>query len=617
MSVVERFASQPTIEINGSAITPENQAIVELVIVQQDLSLPDMFEIRLRDADRDAFDKLGVKVGATVKISAGPIGESATQTLIAGEVTALEGVYDSIGVYEETGSRAVIRGYDRSHRLHRGRHTETYRNVTDSDIARTVAQRAGLDIGSVDSTSVTHEHVSQINTTDWEFLRARARECGREVDVVDGKFEFRVPAESGEAPQEGDLGSTDPLQFVLDDDVDSFRPRVTSAEQVSQVEVRGWDPAQKQAIVATAEAKTTHAALDATPSDLASTFGSPIQVMTSRPLQTQAEADEVAKALAEQIACAFAEADGVVRGNPRIRAGTAVSISQAASPFTGKYIVTSTRHVFDHIRGYKTHFVVSGRQERSLLGLASLGATNGAASAGGPPISGVVTAIVTDVKDPEKRLRVKLKFPWLSDTYESDWVRTVQFGAGKDRGAIVLPEVNDEVLVAFEHGDVRRPFVVGNLYNGVDTPYAGSVTLVDSGSGAVNKREYVSRTGHLLAFIDGGGRDEVILRTSGKDYVLQLDRKGTRIYVKSDGKVAIEATSDVTVTSKSKISMQAPSIELKADTNVKLEAGANADIKANAQMNVQGAQTSVKGSAMVDIDGGATLNAHAGLVRIN
>jgi uncharacterized protein involved in type VI secretion and phage assembly len=616
--VTEAYASRPRIEIDGSPLSPEMDALVEQVVVQLDLFLPAMFEIRLRDPDRQDLSTLGVKIGSTVTIGAGPVGESSTETLITGEVTALEGLYDSLGVYEETGSRAVIRGYDASHRLHRGRRTETYRNVADSDIARTIAERAGLTVGRIDATSVTHVHVSQVNATDWEFLRARARECGREVAVVDGRFEFREPAASSGAPGEGDLGSTDPLQFVLDDDVDAFRPRVTSAEQVSRVEVRGWDPTRKEAVVSNADAVTTTAVLDTSPGDLAALFGSPTQVLSNRPLSTQAEADEVAKALAEQIGCAFAEADGVVRGNPKIRAGTAVNVAQTASAFAGKYVVTSARHVFDHLRGYKTHFVVSGRQERSLLGLASLGATNGAASAGGPPIVGVVTAIVTDVKDPQRQLRVKVRFPWLSDTYGSDWIRTVQLGAGKDRGSMILPEVNDEVLVAFEHGDVRRPYVIGCLHNGVDTPYEGSVPVVDENKGTVNKREFVSRTGHLLGFLEEeGGRDEIILRTSGMEYVLQLDRRNTCITVLSDGRVQIDAKSDVTVTSQTRIVMQAPNIELKADANVTVEAGANADIKANAQMSLQGARTNVKGSAGVDIDGGALLNEHAALVKIN
>ena len=91
---------------------------------------------------------------------------------------------------------------------------------------------------------------------------------------------------------------------------------------------------------------------------------------------------------------------------------------------------------------------------------------------------------------------MKLTFPWLSDDYVSDWARTVQPGAGKDRGFCVLPEVGDEVLVAFEQGDVRRPYVLGGLFNGVDTAARPArSTDVDGGTGAINRRSLVSRRG--------------------------------------------------------------------------------------------------------------------------
>src|SRR6476661_6684323 len=89
--------------------------------------------------------------------------------------------------------KAIVRGYDLSHRLHRGRHTETYRNVKDSDIAQTIAQRAKLPVDKIDDSGPTYEHVSQANTSDWEFLAARAQEIGFEVSVKDGKFSFRKP----------------------------------------------------------------------------------------------------------------------------------------------------------------------------------------------------------------------------------------------------------------------------------------------------------------------------------------------------------------------------------------------------------------------------------------
>ena len=114
---------------------------------------------------------------------------------------------------------------------------------------------------------------------------------------------------------------------------------------------------------------------------------------------------------------------------------------------------------------------MTGVHDRTLLGLAA----GGGPATTAPP--GVVIAKVDDVNDPEKSGRVRLNFPWLSDDYVSGWARTVQAGAGKDRGAMVVPEVGDEVLVVFEQGDFRRPYVLGGLHNGVDLPSSKGIPV--------------------------------------------------------------------------------------------------------------------------------------------
>ena len=141
--------------------------------------------------------------------------------------------------------------------------------------------------------------------------------------------------------------------------------------------------------------------------------------------------------------------------------------------FSGKYVLTSTRHDFSPDHGYRTSFCASNTSERSLYGM-----TN-AAALERPQISGVVPAVVTNAKDPDQLGRVKIKLPWLADSYESWWARTVQPGAGKDRGAAILPEVGDEVLVAFAQGDLEHPYVLGGLYNGMDKPHGGWAKNVD------------------------------------------------------------------------------------------------------------------------------------------
>ena len=185
------------------------------------------------------------------------------------------------------------------------------------------------------------------------------------------------------------MQTDDPLQLTLGNNLESFRSRVTAAEQVKEVTVRSWDPRQKEAIVSTAPARTRTVAVAVQPEELAGLFGcKPAYVVHDRPVENQAEADLAATAVAEQIASAHAEAFGTAPGNPLLKAGEPVSIGLLGHPHDGKYTLTVTTHRYDE-DGYKTEFEVTGRQERSLSGL-----TGASAVAGGErAINGVVTAL--------------------------------------------------------------------------------------------------------------------------------------------------------------------------------------------------------------------------------
>lgn len=556
-------SAHPVVEIDGSPLPADVESLFSDGYVDDSQRLPDMAVLRFRDTEHLVIAKGKAKIGAKLKISVQTGDAQAPQVLFTGEITALETSFDSTGTF------TVIRGYDPSHRLFRGRNTYSYTQVTASDVAKTVAQRAGLTIGNIKSTSTVFDHLSQVGSTDWEFLDALARDIGYEITVRDGKFGFGPPVAAASAPAgSGAPVGGDPLVLEQGTDLLRFRAVVTSAQQVSKVHVRGWDVASKKALIGTAPAQTTSAELPATtPAALAKAFGSPEYVATEMPYRSQPEVDAAAKALADQIAGSFAEVDAVARGNPKLTAGQAIRVDNLGEPFDGKYTISTSRHRFDPTTGYTTAFSVTGRAERSLHGL-----TGGS---DGPGRSGVAIATVTDANDPQRQGRVKLTFPWLSDDYVSDWARTVQAGAGKDRGVMIVPEVGDEVLVAFEQGDIGHPCVVGGLYNAVDTPSSGGGELVDGGSGAINRRSIVSRRGHRIDLNDADGRTEgITLSTSGDKLRLEMDSVGTAVTVHSDGTVLVEGKNGITVdASAANLELKGGQLKLTATNGVSIDGG--------------------------------------------
>ncbi len=602
------FTNQLLVAVGSAALPADVAVLLVQGIVDDSRVLPDLFSLRFRDSGNTVLDKSGIKIGSPITLSVASNESNTPVPLLAGEVTALEKEFDGTGTF------TVVRGLDKSHRLTRGRRVASYQQMTVSDVVRKVARTAGLDVGQIDPTTAVHPQISQGNVTDWAFLKQLAADVGAGIAIVDGKLEFRRPKSAGTAPSTTTSATDDAMVLELGRNVLRMRAVVTSAEQVPDVQVRGWDATTKRAVIGRAAAKTVSAEIGAKPDKLAAEFGAQPLVATDSPYVAQSEVNDAAKALAEQVTSGFAELEVVMRGNPNVRAGTAVTLAGAGAPFEGKYTVSASRHVFDPETGYLTWVTVSGAQDRTLLGLT--GSHLGAAAGG----SGVVIGQVSDNRDPDKLGRVRLTFPWLHDEFVSDWARTVQAGAGKGRGALIVPEVGDEVLVAFEQGSFQRPYVLGGLHNGVDTPPKGDVELVDSSSGAIDRRAFVSRTGHALEMLEtASGAQGVKIRTGDGKLILDLDQKKTKITVHSDGTVTVEARNGVTVDAGTgSLRLTGQDVSIEAKTGVKVDGGGG-EVKVSSKtgVDIQGTTVKVNGSASTEVKGGATCSIQAAIVRIN
>jgi uncharacterized protein involved in type VI secretion and phage assembly len=195
-------------------------------------------------------------------------------------------------------------------------------------------------------------------------------------------------------------------------------------------------------------------------------------------------------------------------------------------------------------------------------------------------ILGVVAGVVTNNQDPEGVGRVKVKFPWLSDEDESYWARVAAPMAGQKRGFYFLPEVGDEVLVAFEHGDPGFPYVLGALWNGKDKPPEANA------EGKNDVRSIKSRSGHIIRLDDTEGAEKIeIIDKSGNNKIV-IDAANNKIEITSDKDITLSA-------SKGTIKLDAQKIEIHSSADTKIEAGAGMDVKATGVMNVKGSMVNI------------------------
>jgi uncharacterized protein involved in type VI secretion and phage assembly len=189
---------------------------------------------------------------------------------------------------------------------------------------------------------------------------------------------------------------------------------------------------------------------------------------------------------------------------------------------------------------------------------------------------GVVVGVVTNNRDPDDMHRVKVRFPWLNQDDESNWARVASAMAGNGRGAYFLPEVDDEVLVAFEHGSVEHPYVIGSLWNGKDAAHESNA------NGSNDNRGFKSRSGHVVRLCDKAGQEtiEIIDKTGQNKIVISA----------SDNSIAIEAQGDISITSATgKLTLSGVGIEIDSKAGVTVSAETTVDMSANATMSLKAA----------------------------
>lgn len=148
-------------------------------------------------------------------------------------------------------------------------------------------------------------------------------------------------------------------------------------------------------------------------------------------------------------------------------------------------------------------------------------------------INGVVMGIVTSLDDPKNLGRVKVYFPWMSENNQSHWARIATLMAGSERGSWFMPEIDDEVLVAFEQGSVQNPYILGGLWNGQRKP---------PNQGINNKvRRLKTVSGHIVEFDDRPGQEAIRISTpAGNEITIEDLPPGITISTPGGNKITLE-----------------------------------------------------------------------------
>jgi phage protein D/phage baseplate assembly protein gpV len=592
------------------------------VIVDTSAFMPSMFSITIQEKpdipgifpyiDNALMYRLGAGVEISAKISGHQTQLPVSNTIFKGEITAIEPIFSESGH-----AQLRIRGYDLGHRLTMGKKTRTFGDgnpiaptLTDMQIVSKIAAEYGL-IPKVDMSGLgglMYHYVLQYNQSDWDFLWSRAQLIGYQV-YVDGRALHFEPA----GKQRGK-----PVSLSWQTDLSRFEPRIVSLGAISKVGASNWDGNKKMGVKGSASSHVSNtvatipgAVIPGSKQIAVAFMGQPEDNVINPGAGTPAIASAMAKARFAEHESSFVRASGEVQGgSPNLVAGTVMAITNVGVRFSGKYFATDARHIYRNGR-YTVQFQVSGRNPYTIRSLL-LGKEHDASK-----LYGVMPAVVTNNTDPEMLGRVRVKFPWMpDDSLDSAWARLAMPGAGPERGLFFIPEINDEVLVAFEQGDPSAPYVVGALWNKKDKPPKAPAGMAVAAN-KVNQRIMRSRTGHVIVLDDTQGQEKITIQDkTGKNSIL-IDSVKNSMDIKVQGDLTIDVGGKMSIKSKMDFSIESSTKGLFKVTSSQIELqaagaamkGTKVDIQGQAQTNIQGAQTAVKGSAMVEIQGG--------LVKIN
>lgn len=571
MSPAERDRPAFEVRVAGRALQPLVAADVVELDISEEVNRHGRLVLSVQNWDADSrsvrhSDDGPFEPGAAIAAS---LGYHSRLT------TVFDGVIASLTTHFPRGGRPVLRveGRSRSILLEHPPRSRQLADVSDADVAADVAAAYSLTADAADG--VRRPFVVSDRIGDWELLKRRAAELGWVTYVRGGTLVLRPPAPKQQA-------------IALDYTRDLVELHLTQdlTRAIGSAVGVAWDLATLEA--AESEQSAAAAGIDVgerTPHDTAAAdSGWPArdERCASPAIAGSDEADARAVAVQRKAALAHCFGSGVVHGDPALRCDGWVSISGVGTRMSGPHYVTAARHRFT-AGSYVTEFQVGSSP--ALLPPSPTGDR------------GLALGVVEALDDPESLNRVKVRLPWRADRGEGVWARAAGLDAGDGYGAVVVPNVGQEVLVGFVDGDPATPVVLGSLYNGTQRP----PVVVDADTNAV--RALMTPEGHALRLEDGesaaasllsGKGHSLVLDDQGSAVVLTHAESGNAVRLSAEGIELVAAQGDIKLSSAAgSITLDSLRLQAKASGPSTIETSATFGLKASGSLALNGSLVTI------------------------
>jgi len=549
----------------------------QLVLIDGDMS-DKSFEV----SSDDAF-----KPGAEITIEVG-YGKSAAP-LFKGVV-----IKHGINIHEG-GSHLVVECRDKAVALCTERKNTNHTDSSDSDIlSGLIGACPGLS-ADVSSTRPVHARMVQYQATDWDFMLTRADANGLLVTVADGKVSVKPPKTDGEAV----------LKVTWGEDLVHFRAEMDARHQVAAARGVSWDPKA----LAIAEKDGSKPSLQAqgniTTAELAKVVAADKAVLRSAvPME-----GEALKAWADAclLKAGLARIRGTMRfqGSAGVAPGDLVEVEGVGDRFNGKVFVATVHHdiaMGDWYTDVEFGLSPDGFAQRDDI-------SPPPASGQLPGVDGLQIGLVTKLDgDPAKETRIQVSLPVMENKEEGIWARLASLYGTAGAGTFFLPEIGDEVVLGFFNSDPRHPVILGSLYS-------SRHKMPEKPAAENNTKAIVTREKMKITFdeekkvitVETPGGNKVTLSDDAKGITLKDQNKNTLtlndkgialdspkdIAITAKGKITLDATGAVNITSKADVKLKGMNVNATADVGLVVKGNASAELSASGQTTVKGAMVMI------------------------